>query len=59
MLVMRDGRLTAEEAAVHPHRSILSRALGTEPAVTIDEFAVGLRPAVCGADQRPKHHRLL
>ncbi len=40
--LVRSGRLTAEEAAVHPHRSILSRALGTEPAVKIDEFSVDL-----------------
>ena len=42
--MMRDGRLTAEEAAVHPHRSILSRALGTEPQARIDEFTEGLLP---------------
>ena len=41
--MVREGRLTEEEAATHPHRSILSRALGTEPAVRIDEFAVDLR----------------
>jgi protein phosphatase len=40
--MMRDGRLTEEEAAVHPHRSVLSRALGTEPQVRIDEFEVDL-----------------
>ena len=40
--MIRDGRLTEEEAAVHPHRSILSRALGTEPVVRIDEFEVDL-----------------
>ncbi|MFA4965296.1 MAG: protein phosphatase 2C domain-containing protein [Thermoleophilia bacterium] len=42
--MVRDGRLTAEEAAVHPHRSILSRALGTEPQARFDEFAVDLLP---------------
>ena len=42
--MMRDGRLTAEEAAVHPHRSILSRALGTEPQARIDEFTEELLP---------------
>ena len=42
--MVRDGRLTAEEAAVHPHRSILSRALGTEARVRIDEFSVDLLP---------------
>ena len=41
--MMRDGRLTADEAATHPHRSILSRALGTEPVARIDEFEVDLQ----------------
>ena len=41
--MMRDGRLTEEEAASHPHRSILSRALGTETLARIDEFEVDLR----------------
>ena len=40
--MVRDGRLTVKEAAVHPHRSILSRALGTEPLAHIDEFEVDL-----------------
>jgi protein phosphatase len=42
--MVRDGRLTEEEAAVHPHRSILSRALGTEPRARIDEFTEDLLP---------------
>ena len=42
--MVRDGRLTVEEAAVHPHRSILSRALGTEAHAKIDEFTVDLLP---------------
>lgn len=42
--MVRDGRLTVEEAAVHPHRSILSRALGTEARAKIDEFTVDLLP---------------
>jgi protein phosphatase len=42
--MVREGRLTREEAAVHPHRSILSRALGTEADVEVDEFSAGLRP---------------
>jgi protein phosphatase len=42
--MVRDGRLTEEEAAVHPHRSILSRALGTEPQARIDEFSEDLLP---------------
>ena len=40
--MMRDGRLTEDEAAVHPHRSVLSRALGTEAEARIDEFEVDL-----------------
>ncbi len=42
--MVRDGRLTEEEAAAHPHRSVLSRALGTDESVDLDEFAVELRP---------------
>ena len=42
--MVRDGRLTEEEAAVHPHRSILSRALGTEPHARIDEFTEEVLP---------------
>ena len=42
--MVRDGRLTLEEAAVHPHRSILSRALGTEPRARIDEYTQELLP---------------
>ena len=41
--MVREGRLSETEAASHPHRSILSRALGTEPLARIDEFAVDLR----------------
>ncbi len=42
--MVREGRLTEREAQVHPHRSILSRALGTEQAALIDEFEVELVP---------------
>jgi serine/threonine protein phosphatase PrpC len=41
--MMRDGRLSEEEAVLHPHRSILSRALGTEALARIDEFEVDLQ----------------
>ena len=34
--LVRSGRLTEDEAAVHPHRSVITRALGTEPEVEID-----------------------
>jgi len=41
--MIRDGELTVEQAAVHPMRSILTRALGTEPAVEVDTYEVELR----------------
>ncbi len=43
--MVREGRLTEQEAQVHPHRSILSRALGTEPLALIDEFVLDLLPS--------------
>jgi protein phosphatase len=38
-----EGELTPEEAEVHPHRSILTRALGTDVEVEIDELEVEVR----------------
>jgi PPM family protein phosphatase len=40
----RSGKLSAEEARTHPQRSVITRALGTEPDVEIDTFAVEGRP---------------
>ncbi len=34
--LMRQGRLTPEEAIEHPQRSVITRALGPEPAVEVD-----------------------
>jgi protein phosphatase len=34
--LVRTGRLTQEEAEQHPHRSVITRALGTEEAVDVD-----------------------
>lgn len=42
--LLRTGRLTPEEADVHPHRSVITRALGTEPDVEVDTSTVELRP---------------
>ena len=42
--MVREGRLTEEEAAWHPYRSVLTRALGTEPDVPVDEAVVEVRP---------------
>ena len=41
--MVREGHLSREAAASHPQRSILSRALGTEPGVEIDAGELELR----------------
>jgi len=41
--MVREGHLSREAAATHPQRSILSRALGTEPRVEIDAGEMELR----------------
>ncbi len=38
--LVRSGRLTPEEAEQHPHRSVITRALGTEPDVEVDTFSI-------------------
>ena len=35
---MREGKLTPEEAEVHPQRSIITRALGPEPEVEVERM---------------------
>lgn len=42
--LVREGRLTADEAAVHPQRSIITRALGIDPTVNVDVYPVELTP---------------
>jgi protein phosphatase len=37
------GEITPREAEVHPHRSVLTRAVGTEPDVAVDEQVVEIR----------------
>ena len=41
---VREGAMTPAEAAVNRYRSILSRALGTEPQAELDVFSVDLEP---------------
>jgi len=38
--LVRSGRLTPEEADVHPQRSVITRALGTDAQVDVDTFTV-------------------
>jgi protein phosphatase len=42
--LVREGRLTADEAAVHPQRSIITRALGVDESVEVDVYPVTLSP---------------
>jgi protein phosphatase len=42
--MVRSGRLTEDEAAVHPHRSVITRALGTEPDVEVDTSTIDASP---------------
>jgi PPM family protein phosphatase len=38
--LMRSGKLSPEEAETHPQRSVITRAVGTEPDVDVDVFEV-------------------
>jgi serine/threonine protein phosphatase PrpC len=42
--LMRSGRLTPEEAEAHPQRSVITRALGTDPEVDVDTVTVDVLP---------------
>ncbi len=42
--LVRSGRLSPEEADVHPQRSVITRVLGTDPEVDVDTFSVETRP---------------
>ena len=38
--LMKSGKLTAEEAESHPQKSVITRALGTDPDVDVDTFTI-------------------
>ena len=40
--MVKAGEITREEAAVHPHRNVVTRSLGTEPTVQVDEDTIPL-----------------
>ena len=42
--LVRSGRLTEDEAAVHPHRSVITRALGTDADVEVDTLTLDVAP---------------
>lgn len=42
--LVRNGTLTEEEARTHPHRHVLTRALGGDGPVEVDVMSLALRP---------------
>jgi PPM family protein phosphatase len=42
--LVRSGRLSPEEADSHPQRSVITRALGTDPEVDVDTFSIDAQP---------------
>ena len=42
--LLRSGKLSPEEADVHPQRSVITRALGTDPDVDVDTFSIDACP---------------
>jgi protein phosphatase len=42
--LVRSGKLSPEEAEGHPQRSVITRALGTDPDVDVDTFSVDAEP---------------
>jgi PPM family protein phosphatase len=41
--MLRSGEITEEEADVHPHKNVLTRALGTDQEVDVEELSVALQ----------------
>ena len=41
--LVRSGKLSPEEAETHPQRSVVTRALGTDPNVDVDTFEIEAR----------------
>lgn len=42
--MVREGRITSEEAGTHPQRSILTRALGVDADFSVDELTLDVHP---------------
>jgi len=42
--MVREGKLSPEEAGRHPHRSMLTQALGVDEDVSLDELTLDLHP---------------
>jgi protein phosphatase len=42
--LVRSGKLSPEDAETHPQRSVITRALGTDPDVDVDTFSIETTP---------------
>jgi PPM family protein phosphatase len=42
--LLKSGKLSPEEAHTHPQKSVITRALGTDPDVDVDTFTIGAQP---------------
>ena len=42
--MVRNGTLTAEESRVHPNRSVITRALGSDPNLLVDTYEIEAAP---------------
>jgi serine/threonine protein phosphatase PrpC len=42
--LVRSGKLSPQEAETHPQRSVVTRALGTDPNVDVDTFEIEAKP---------------
>jgi protein phosphatase len=42
--LVRSGKISPEEAESHPQRSVITRAVGTDPDVDVDTFTVAAEP---------------
>jgi protein phosphatase len=42
--LMKSGKLSREEAQTHPQKSVITRAVGTDPDVDVDTFTVPVEP---------------
>jgi PPM family protein phosphatase len=41
--LLKSGKLSPAEAQTHPQRSVITRALGTDPDVDVDTFTIGVQ----------------
>ncbi|HEX6230733.1 MAG TPA: Stp1/IreP family PP2C-type Ser/Thr phosphatase [Actinomycetota bacterium] len=42
--MVQEGEITEDEAERHPHRSVITRALGVDPGVQVDEGSIQVAP---------------